>query len=88
MEDVGSEAGGVVKGWRSWAACKGMSPSLFFPPDGDTVLAERAKEVCRGCVVRPSCLEAHLGEKFGVFGGTTESERRRIRRQRRKKRIA
>jgi len=43
-----------------------------------------AKEVCRGCVVREDCLEYALanGEKFGIWGGMSERERRRIRRQR------
>ena len=43
-----------------------------------------AKEVCRGCVVREECLEYALanGEKFGIWGGMSERERRRIRRQR------
>ena len=44
----------------------------------------RSKEVCRGCVVREDCLEYALanGEKFGIWGGMSERERRRIRRQR------
>ena len=43
-----------------------------------------AKEVCRGCEVRHDCLEFALqnGEKFGIWGGLSERERRRIRRQR------
>ena len=38
----------------------------------------------RGCVVREDCLEYALqnGEKFGIWGGMSERERRRIRRQR------
>jgi len=40
--------------------------------------------VCRGCVVREDCLEYALanGEKFGIWGGLSERERRRLRRQR------
>ena len=43
-----------------------------------------AKEVCKGCVVRGDCLEYALanGEKFGIWGGLSERERRRLRRQR------
>ena len=43
-----------------------------------------AKEVCRGCVVREDCLEFALdnGEKFGIWGGMSERERRRLRRAR------
>ena len=45
---------------------------------------KEAKEVCRGCVVREDCLEYALvqGEKFGIWGGMSERERRRLRRQR------
>ncbi len=40
--------------------------------------------MCRGCVVREDCLEYALanGEKFGIWGGLSERERRRIRRMR------
>ncbi len=40
--------------------------------------------MCRGCVVREECLEFALanGEKFGIWGGMSERERRRVRRQR------
>jgi WhiB family redox-sensing transcriptional regulator len=40
--------------------------------------------VCRGCVVREECLEYALsnGEKFGIWGGMSERERRRLRRAR------
>jgi len=43
-----------------------------------------AKEVCRGCVAREDCLEYALdnGEKFGIWGGMSERERRRLRRAR------
>ena len=38
--------------------------------------------VCRSCPVTTACLEANLREKFGIFGGTTERQRRELRRQR------
>lgn len=65
------------------AACAGMGPSLFFPPRGDP--AEGAKAVCRACVVRQECLRYALEnrERFGIWGGLSERERARIRRQRR-----
>ena len=46
--------------------------------------------MCRGCVVREDCLEYALqnGEKFGIWGGMSERERRRIRRQRALARVA
>ena len=70
------------RNWQSRANCMGVDPELFFPERGSST--REAKEVCRGCVVREQCLEYALanGEKFGIWGGLSERERRRIRRQR------
>ncbi len=71
-----------LKSWQDLANCLGVDPDLFFPERGAST--REAKEVCRGCVVRDDCLEYALanGEKFGIWGGLSERERRRIRRQR------
>jgi WhiB family redox-sensing transcriptional regulator len=68
--------------WEDFANCLGSDPYLFFPMRGES--ACEAKEACRGCVVREECLEHALSvpEKFGIWGGLSERERRRIRRQR------
>jgi WhiB family redox-sensing transcriptional regulator len=68
--------------WQDEANCLGVDPDLFFPERGAST--REAKEVCRGCVVRMDCLEYALdnGEKFGIWGGLSERERRRLRRQR------
>lgn len=68
--------------WQDDANCLGVDPDLFFPERGAST--REAKEVCRSCVVREQCLEFALqnGEKFGIWGGMSERERRRIRRQR------
>ncbi len=68
--------------WKARANCLGVDPDLFFPERG--MSTREAKEVCRGCVVREDCLEYALanGEKFGIWGGLSERERRRIRRAR------
>ena len=68
--------------WQEFANCLGVDPDLFFPARGAST--REAKEVWRGCVVRDGCLEYALqnGEKFGIWGGMSERERRRIRRQR------
>ncbi len=68
--------------WKSKANCMGVDPDLFFPERG--MSTREAKEVCRGCIVREDCLEYALanGEKFGIWGGLSERERRRIRRAR------
>jgi WhiB family redox-sensing transcriptional regulator len=59
-----------------------VDPDLFYPERGESTSS--AKKVCRACFVRAQCLEFALenGEKFGIWGGLSERERRRIRRQR------
>jgi WhiB family redox-sensing transcriptional regulator len=79
---IASETEAEVHSWQDFANCLGVDPDLFFPERGAST--REAKEVCRGCVVREDCLEYALanGEKFGIWGGMSERERRRIRRQR------
>jgi WhiB family redox-sensing transcriptional regulator len=69
--------------WQGQDNCLGVDPDLFFPERGAST--REAKGVCRGCVVRDDCLEYALvnGEKFGIWGGLSERERRQLRRQRR-----
>ena len=68
--------------WQQNAACRGMDPAIFFPDLGNHNHA--AKRVCAGCPVRIDCLEHALnaGEEFGIWGGLTEPERRRVTRGR------
>jgi WhiB family redox-sensing transcriptional regulator len=68
--------------WMDRANCLGCDPELFFPERCESVV--EAKAVCAGCVVRADCLEFALaiGEKVGIWGGLSERERRRVRRDR------
>ncbi len=68
--------------WQLLANCLGQNPDLFFPERGAST--KEAKAVCQGCEVRGDCLEYALanGEKFGIWGGLSDRERRRILRQR------
>jgi WhiB family transcriptional regulator, redox-sensing transcriptional regulator len=68
--------------WQERANCLGVDPDLFFPERGAST--REAKAVCRGCEVRIECLEYAIrhGEKFGIWGGLSERERRRVRRER------
>jgi WhiB family redox-sensing transcriptional regulator len=72
--------------WRSKAICRDTDPDLFFPI-GTTGLAltqiARAKEVCGECPAQSDCLEYALetNQDSGIWGGTSEEERRHIRRQ-------
>ena len=70
--------------WWAQAACIGVDAELFFPERGDST--KEAKEVCRTCFVRQECLEYALAnlEKFGIWGGLSERERRKVRMQRRR----
>ncbi len=72
--------------WRKRAACRGIDVEIFYPITDDDADAAEAKAVCAECPVRQACLEHALAhrEREGVWGGTTERERRRIVRQRRK----
>lgn len=82
MDLVNLLYGAKERTWQAQANCMGVDPDLFFPERGAST--KEAKEVCRGCVVREACLEHALsnGEKFGIWGGMSERERRRMRRQR------
>ena len=68
--------------WHDRANCKGANADLFFPERGAST--RTAKGICRECQVRRECLEFALrsGEKFGIWGGLSERERRRVRRER------
>jgi WhiB family transcriptional regulator, redox-sensing transcriptional regulator len=66
--------------WREQAACKGVDPNLFFPGSGG--VTDEAKRVCATCPVAGECLDYSLRtcQKLGIWGGTSESERRKLRR--------
>ncbi len=68
--------------WQEGANCTGANADLFFPERGASTRA--AKAICRECAVRAECLEFAIttGEKFGIWGGMSERERRRVRRER------
>lgn len=70
--------------WRAQAACAGYQHSLFFPiGDADMAAIERAREICMSCSVTEECLEYALetNQRAGIWGGTTEEERRSLRRK-------
>ena len=68
--------------WRQAAACRGLDTAVFFPANEEDV--GPAKAVCERCPVREQCLEWALAtrQNDGVWGGLTETERRRLRRRR------
>lgn len=70
--------------WRDRAACAGQPHALFFPTgEGTERAAEQAKAICAVCPVTDECLEYALetNQVSGIWGGTTESERKSLRRK-------
>jgi WhiB family transcriptional regulator, redox-sensing transcriptional regulator len=72
--------------WRRYAICRDTDPDLFFPvgTTGHALLQiDRAKQVCGECPVNVECLEYALetNQDSGIWGGTSEEERRTIRRR-------
>ena len=68
--------------WQDFANCTGADQDLFFPEGGAST--RKAKAICAACTVKAECLEFAItqGERFGIWGGLSERERRKIRRQR------
>ncbi|MDN3905301.1 WhiB family transcriptional regulator [Arthrobacter zhangbolii] len=68
-------------GWQADALCAQTDPEAFFPEKGGST--RDAKKVCAACNVRSQCLEYALAndERFGIWGGLSERERRRLRKQ-------
>lgn len=65
--------------WMSDAACAEVGPEMFFPEKGGST--RNAKAICAGCTVAAQCLDYAMrnDERFGIFGGKSERERRRLR---------
>jgi WhiB family redox-sensing transcriptional regulator len=67
--------------WQERALCAQTDPEAFFPEKGGST--REAKRICSGCEVRAECLEFALAhdERFGIWGGLSERERRRLKRR-------
>lgn len=66
--------------WYERALCPQTDPDAFFPEKGGST--REAKRICLGCPVRDQCLKWALDndERFGIWGGLSERERRRLKR--------
>lgn len=71
----------VELSWQERALCAQTDPEAFFPEKGGST--REAKRVCLSCDVRSECLEYALAhdERFGIWGGLSERERRRLKRR-------
>ena len=67
-------------GWQERALCAQTDPEAFFPEKGGST--REAKRICSECPVRIECLNYALrrDERYGVWGGMSERERRRLKR--------
>ena len=72
---------GDAQSWQEQALCAETDPEAFFPEKGGST--REAKKICTGCEVKAQCLEYALAndERFGIWGGLSERERRRLRRR-------
>ncbi len=78
---AGSMSGPVhEQEWHGRALCAQTDPEAFFPEKGGST--RDAKKICTGCDVRADCLSYALAndERFGIWGGLSERERRRLKR--------
>ena len=73
---------GAALEWQDRGLCAEVDPEIFFPEKGGST--REAKQVCRACEVRAECLEYALDheERFGIWGGVSERDRRRLNRER------
>jgi WhiB family redox-sensing transcriptional regulator len=76
--------------WQLRAACRNLDSAAFFPPERERGNERRrreavAKQVCSGCPVIEQCRRHALAaeERYGVWGGLTETDRTAVIRARR-----
>lgn len=64
--------------WAVFSACREADPGIFFASNRDD--ERSAVGLCAVCTVSGECLDFALEtrERFGVWGGTTERERKKL----------
>ncbi|WP_081882418.1 WhiB family transcriptional regulator [Cryobacterium sp. MLB-32] len=77
-QDIGE---GNPLSWQTDSLCAQTDPEAFFPEKGGST--RDAKKICASCEVRTQCLEYALAndERFGIWGGLSERERRKLRKR-------
>jgi len=77
-----------IESWRHYAACADLPVDDFFPQPGPNMhaIVRAAKRICNTCPVKTDCLEYAMSFDDralpGIYGGTTETDRRKIHRER------
>lgn len=69
------------------APCQSVDPEIFFPDPTDYDKMKQAKSLCKECVRKTDCLDFAIATRsLGIWGGTTEIDRRSIVRKRQRSR--
>src|SRR5512139_2991901 len=67
--------------WTRWAACRGHPTGWWFPGPGQSI-SRKALSICERCPVRRQCLDTAVqDELLGIWGGTSENQRKTMRRE-------
>ncbi len=74
----------ISREWALQGECRGVDPDIFFPSINISENTRVAKDICARCVVAYECLDYALAINGteGIWGDTTEDERRVIGRRR------
>lgn len=80
-QDILADLLGSVPEWQERALCAQTDPEAFFPEKGGST--REAKRICSRCEVTTECLEYAMrhDERFGIWGGMSERERRKLKRR-------
>lgn len=78
------KTGVISQDWMDDASCKGLPPEMFMIERGET--SDEAKAVCASCIVWKECETFAVVNRIeeGVWGGTIDQERRKIRKRNKK----
>ena len=81
LDLAGQDSDDAELSWQERALCAQTDPEAFFPEKGGST--RDAKRICGSCEVRSECLEYALenDERFGIWGGLSERERRKLKRR-------
>lgn len=65
--------------WMAYSACRNEDPRMFDNEEDAAQPPERVKNICVSCSVRTECLALHKYDNYGIWGGTTKTQREELR---------
>jgi hypothetical protein len=68
--------------WHAKAACKGKPQDWWYPNQNQPIIYAAARAICARCPVAADCAEAGDCEEYGMWGGTSGTQRRDAKRRR------